>query len=171
MRERIEPELLNHLKTEFGRHGERAVGFLNTATHLLDTGSNSVAPRLAETIVYCLREAMDEIPKSQTRQGETWRSNSRDVVRAKGIYERSCGVPGMDEQGALQQLLQRIQTMSAFHEGTLDAVVCAGSDRGAGGVHLSKDLVAALSLKHRQVVLALQVQPEARAVAEVTAKP
>ena len=47
----------------------------------------------------------------------------------------------------------------------------AGSDGGAGGMHLSKDLFAALSLKHRQVVLALKVEPETRAVAKVTAKP
>ena len=50
-------------------------------------------------------------------------------------------------------------------------IVCAGSDGGDSGVHLSMNLPATLSLKHRQVVLALQVQPEARAVAKVTAKP
>jgi len=44
------------------------------------------------------------------------------------------------------------------------------SDGGGGRVHLTRDLVATLSLKQRQVVLALKVKPAARAVAEVAAK-
>ena len=143
MCESIDPELLNHLRTEFGCHGERAVEFLKTASQLLDIGSGSVAPRLAETIVYCLREAMDEIPKSQDQQGESWRTISRDVVRAKERYERSRGVPGMDEQGALQEMLQWIQTMSAFHEerSVREKQLITVQLRRTGSSHAADDVV------------------------------
>ena len=143
MCERLDPELLNHLMTEFGCHGERAVEFLNTASHLLAFGSGSVAPRLAETIVYCLREAMAEIPKSQDQQGESWRSISRDVVRAKEHYERSRGVPGMDEQGALQEILERIQSMSAFHEelSVREKQLITVQLRRTGSSHAAADVV------------------------------
>jgi hypothetical protein len=67
------PELLAHLVVEFGDHGRRAVEFLSTAQRLFTAGPET-APRVAETIVYCLREAMKAIPASQDDgEGAAWK--------------------------------------------------------------------------------------------------
>ena len=53
-------------KVEFRDHGRRAVDFLVTAQSLLGIEFDEVlAPRLAESVAYCLREAMKTIPSSQ----------------------------------------------------------------------------------------------------------
>ena len=74
----IDPRLLDHLAVEFGDFGRRVVDFLQTAQALLELESPRESPRLAETVAYCLREAMKSIPASQdVGGGGLWRSASR----------------------------------------------------------------------------------------------
>jgi len=110
----IDRRLLDHLAIEFGNHGRRAVDFLLTAQALLESPRQS--PKLAETIAYCLREAMKTIPASQDVGGAgLWRSASRAVADARRRYELVRGVPGEDEQGALDELLATIDDLELVH--------------------------------------------------------
>lgn len=111
-----EPELLDHLVVEFGDHGRRAVEFIATAEQLLRHDGDADVPRLPETITYCLREAMKTIPASQdVKGGGLWRSASRAVTEARRRFERARGVPGEDEQGALDALLAAIEDFELVH--------------------------------------------------------
>ncbi len=113
---RPEPELLKHLVVELGAHGRRAVEFLNTAQGLLTVGPNE-APRLAEAIAYCLREAMKAIPASRDAgDGGLWKQVSREVVDAATRYKRRKDKPGEDEQGALNDLFTRVEDLQRFHD-------------------------------------------------------
>lgn len=112
----LDPRLLDHLAVEFGDHGRRAVDFLLTAQALLEVEAHHEPPRLAETVAYCLREAMKTIPASQdVGGGGLWRSASRAVADARRRYERARGVPGEDEQGALADLLATIDELESLH--------------------------------------------------------
>ncbi|TDT15881.1 hypothetical protein BDK89_1460 [Ilumatobacter fluminis] len=112
----IDPELLDHLAVEFGGHGERAVGFLQTAHALLSGDSTESLPRLPEAITYCLREAMKTIPASQpVGGGGLWRSASRAVTDARRRYELVRGLPGEDAEGALDDLLAAIGDLDLVH--------------------------------------------------------
>ena len=59
----LDPELLNQLRVEFGDHGVRAIGFLETAQCLLNDDTAPL-PRMGEVVAYCLREALTKIPKA-----------------------------------------------------------------------------------------------------------
>lgn len=112
----IDPPLLEHLAVEFGEHGGRAVDFLITAQALLESEPQRESPRLAETVAYCLREAMKTIPASQdVGGGGLWRSASRAVADARRRYELVRGVPGEDEQGALDELFATIDDLEIIH--------------------------------------------------------
>ena len=114
----IEPRLLSHLKTEFGSRGERAVEFLHTASELLASLEHDpadVAPRIPDTVAYCLREAMTEVMNSQDVQGPLWKNISREVVDAKRRYAQTRGFPGTDASGALADLLRCIDEMAELH--------------------------------------------------------
>ncbi len=112
----IDPRLLDHLVVEFGDHGERAVEFLRTTHQLLELDPGSAPPRLPETVTYCLREAMKTIPASQELgSGGLWRAASRSVSDARRRYELVRGVPGEDEQGALDDLLAAIDDLDLVH--------------------------------------------------------
>jgi hypothetical protein len=112
----VDPRLLDHLTVEFGDHGRRAVEFLLTAQALLKLESAPESPRLPETVAYCLREAMKTIPASQdVGGGGVWRSASRAVADARVRYELVRGVPGEDEQGALNELLATIDDLEIVH--------------------------------------------------------
>ncbi|MCA1703071.1 MAG: hypothetical protein LC808_07295 [Actinobacteria bacterium] len=111
-----DPRLLDHLTVEFGDHGRRAVEFLLTAQALLELESPRESPRLPETVAYCLREAMKTIPASQdVGGGGLWRSASRAVADSRRRYELVRGVPGEDEQGALDELLATIDDLKIIH--------------------------------------------------------
>ena len=115
----LDPELLSHLKAEFGSHGHRAVEFLFTAWEILswiEQSPDDVPPRVAETVAYCLREAMTEIPQSQNARGSSWSNVSREVVDAKRRYEQAERYPGMDAEGALAALLRKIDEMAKIHD-------------------------------------------------------
>jgi hypothetical protein len=113
---RLEPELLDHLVVEFGDHGRRAVEFMATAGQLLRHDAEADVPRLPEAVTYCLREAMKTIPASQDVEGSgLWRSASRGVTEARRRYELARGVPGEDEQGALDALLAAIDDFELVH--------------------------------------------------------
>lgn len=112
----IDPRLLDHLVVEFGDHGERAVEFLRTAQRLLELDPAAALPRLPETITYCLREAMKTIPASQELGGGgLWRTASHAVSDARRRYELVRGMPGEDEQGALDDLLAAIDDLDLVH--------------------------------------------------------
>ena len=85
---------------------------------------------------------MTAILNSQTSDGPVWSRISREVVEAKRRYQKAQGFPGTDEEGALSDLLSKIDDMSEFHhqqsvhERRLIAVIL---DR-TGGRALSDDL-------------------------------
>ena len=114
---RPEPELLTHLKAEFGGQGRRAVGFLLTAQELLCSELQS-APRLGEAIAYCLREAMQAILTSADGGGDDggrWRKVSCEVVDSATQYKLADSFPGNDGKGALDDLLGRVDDLERFH--------------------------------------------------------
>lgn len=112
----IDPRLLDHLAVEFRDHGRRAVDFLVTAQTLLNLASQTESPKVAETVAYCLREAMKTIPASQDAgDAGRWSSASRAVTDARQRYEMVRGVPGEDEQGALNELLATIDDLELVH--------------------------------------------------------
>jgi len=111
-----EPELLEHLVVEFGDHGRRTVEFIATAEQLLRRPTDADLVRLPETITYCLREAMKTIPASQDVEGAgLWKTASRAVTEARRGYELARGIPGEDEQGALDELLAAIDDLELVH--------------------------------------------------------
>jgi hypothetical protein len=112
----IDTQLLDHLVVEFGDHGRRAVEFLLTAQTMVRLDSATDAPRLAETVAYCLREAMKTIPASlDMGGGGLWKSISRAITDAQWRYKNACGIPGEDEHGALNDLLAAIDDLEVFH--------------------------------------------------------
>lgn len=113
----LDRRLLDHLVVEFGLHGRRAVEFLTTAAELLELDPSPTArKRLPETIAYCLREAMKAIPASQEDGGGGyWRAASRAVAEARTRYAMSRGVPGEDEEAALNALFASIDDLELVH--------------------------------------------------------
>ena len=106
-------DLIDHLTTEFGDYGWRAVEFLRTAAALLEE-DEPAPPRRPECIAYCLREALETLPKSSgVPGGGEWRSLSRAAVDAKVRFEQIRQSPGTDTQGALHDLLDSIDAMAA----------------------------------------------------------
>ena len=107
--------LVEHLTTEFGDHGHRAVEFLGTAAALLES-DEPAPPRRPECIAYCLREALTTLPESSgLRGGGEWRKLSRTVVDAKRRFEQVRQLPGEDADGALRDLLDSIDAMESTH--------------------------------------------------------
>ena len=111
----LEPELLEHLRVEFGQHGHRAADLLEDAHAQLVAGTP--LHRLREIVAHCLREAMTAILDS-VDSGEVgkWRDLSREVVKARRRYGMAVGLPGADAEGALRDLLARIDDLSRFHD-------------------------------------------------------
>jgi hypothetical protein len=106
-------DLVDHLRTEFGDYGQRAVEFLHTAATLLEADEPAL-PRRPECIAYCLREAMETLPKSSgVRGGGEWRSRSRTVEDAKLRFEQIRQLPGTDADAALRNLLESIDSMAS----------------------------------------------------------
>ena len=105
------------LVLEHWDQGQRAVEFLATARELLV--SRPVAPRVGQTVAYCLREALASLAPAGTLEGgDRWRKVSRRVVDAKTRYERSRELPetAFDAPGALAEVLQAIDDLRSFHE-------------------------------------------------------
>ena len=112
----LEPELLKHLRVQFGRHGDRAVEFLDTARRLLSPGSIEV-PRLGELAAYCIREALKEIPKaSGVSPDREWARLSREAVITFGKYEEAAESVGADRQQALAEHRAAIEDLQEFHD-------------------------------------------------------
>ena len=117
---RPEAQLLNHLTIEFGTHGREAVEFLRTASALISSieqKPTGTPPRIGETIVYCLREAMKRILHSQAAPHTVKRRDvTRGLFESKKRYDLCQGVTGTDEQGALKDLLGKIDQLEETHE-------------------------------------------------------
>jgi hypothetical protein len=112
----LDEVLLDHLVVEFFDHGQQAVEFLRSAQVSL-SAPPADAPRVANMIAYCLREAMKAIPASQdVGGGGQWRMKSRSVVEAKRRYELTRSLPGQDSDAALQDLLACIDDMASTHQ-------------------------------------------------------
>ena len=115
------PELLDHLTVDFGPHGRDAVEFLRTASVLMSSTeqqNTGTPPRIGETIVYCLREAMKRLLWSQAAP-HTLRTKddvTQDIVETKKRYELCRGLRGSDEQGALEDLLGKIDQLAEIHK-------------------------------------------------------
>jgi hypothetical protein len=113
----LNEELLEHLVIEFGDGKGRAVEFLRTAASLLNLPSDPPPPRHAECVVYCLREALKTIPESYGGLGGgEWKARSRKVSEAKQRFEQIRGLPGADTDGALRELLDRIDDLALTFE-------------------------------------------------------
>ena len=114
----MDTSILDRLASDFGNHGARAAQFLKTAEILL--GSLPSAPRLGEVIAYCIREALVEVPRAagsaeSKSTDQPWRLLSRKVVDAATRYRQARGLTGMDEQQALDDLLESISELDDFH--------------------------------------------------------
>lgn len=109
-------QLFDHLVQEFGQFGDSAVGFLVTATELLQAGKPERQPRLAEAISYCVREALKRILDSVERPGAgRWQNASRRVTSAKRRFVQTRGLPGGDEEAGLEELLHAIDELDDLH--------------------------------------------------------
>ncbi len=114
----MESSILDRLARDFGNHGARAAQFLKTAEMLI--ASFPSAPRIGEVIAYCIREALIEVPRAAgSAEAEStdrpWRLLSREVVDAATRYKQARGLTGMDEQQALEDLLESISELDDLH--------------------------------------------------------
>lgn len=108
--------LYDHLRREFGTRGGRAVEFLMTAASILARHEVTPAPRDAETVAYCLREALKELPQVAVVDEERWRALSRRIVEGRRAYEHAAGAAEADRDILLQRLLAAISDLERFHE-------------------------------------------------------
>lgn len=118
LRPPMDTSVLDRLASDFGNHGARAAEFLKTADALI--ASRPCAPRVGEVIAYCIREALVEVPRAAgSAEAEStdrpWHRLSRNVVAAATRYKRARGLTGMDEQQALDDLLESISELDNFH--------------------------------------------------------
>ena len=111
----MEPPIFIRLANDFGENGTRAVQFLRTAKTLIESPTS--APKIGESIAYCLREALVTIPRTGRLEPNRWRLVSRDVVDARRRYEQALGFTGMEDQAlsALQDLLRSIDDLDTIH--------------------------------------------------------
>ena len=113
---KLDVALSNQLTAEFGAHGKRAVASLETAQRLLDLEAG-LLPRHGETVAYCVRVALDEIPKAaETGNPGRWGSLSRAAVQAANQYKVALNLKSDEEQVAGQVMFARIDELQAFHE-------------------------------------------------------
>ena len=112
----LEPELVEHLRVEFGEHGSRAVEFLETARRLLEAPTVS-GPRLGETVAYQCREALESIAEAG-RPGvrSPWRELSREVVKSADRYVNAAQTHDEDAAQLLREMLSRIDEVRRFHD-------------------------------------------------------
>ena len=112
----MEPELLEHLRVEFGSQGERAVEFFETARqHLEDPLSSKY--RVGETVAYCCREALISITATADSVSPSpWRELSRNVVAAHGRYKLALEMHGEDLEAHLDDLSRCVSELRQFHE-------------------------------------------------------
>ncbi len=119
----LNPQLLTHLKTNFGDQGKRASELLETAQILLED-SSAATPRLSEAVAFSLREAMISLlapPEalfafSDARKSAKWKKLSRSVESAKQDYLNVRSVSQEDEQKALDNLVRKIGELERFHK-------------------------------------------------------
>ena len=114
--QRPEPELLDHLRLEFGDNGRRAAEFISTAYGLIGSPTRA-APQTDSLIAYCLREAMVSVLESAgISPSSTWEQVSREVVSARKRYATAISLPGQNVESALDDILSRISELGEFHD-------------------------------------------------------
>ena len=112
----LEPDLLDHLRVEFGRHGHRAAEYLDTAARLLDSGPADVS-RFGELVAYCIREALKEIPRaSGVGPDRNWRRLSRDVVSTFDRFSGTVWPPDEDSLPVLAEHQAAVEELRNYHE-------------------------------------------------------
>lgn len=113
---RLEPELLDHLRVEFGSNGARAAELLESAWWLLESEPAGV-PRLGEVVAYACREALGSITETgRSNEGPSWRKFSRSVVEAARRYKLQASVRGEGTEQLLGALLASVDEMERFHK-------------------------------------------------------
>lgn len=102
--------LIEVLRVE--EYGDRCVGFLVTAFDLLGSGFNS--PRLAQTVAYCLREAIEAVLESSSlRKGRLAPLSHRVVRASKSVV--GDGDASIDQRRSdLDELLSCISDLEQF---------------------------------------------------------
>lgn len=110
----LDQHVLDHIKTEFGSEGERAIGFLQTAQSLLNNTDLELA-QLGEVVAYCLREGMRFPLSTQEDEDKAWQVLTRKITRAKTRYENLQDIPAKDKKRALDELLDLINDLEQFH--------------------------------------------------------
>ena len=111
-------QLFGQLEREFGNRGHRAVQFLQTGARQLRRAKRRPAPRDAEIVAYCIREALSAIQKSvggydhPAVQGNYERFSvvSRDVVAAAEPLR--AGAHGDEE---IDRLLDAVARLEKVH--------------------------------------------------------
>jgi hypothetical protein len=113
----LEQTLLDHLVDELHDEGRRAASFLRSARALIELEDDAV-PEHGSLIAYALREAMKEIPSSQSRAGSggEWKILSREVVEAKQQLQAAEELTDEDRAFSLQQLMSKIDALDTFHK-------------------------------------------------------
>lgn len=110
-------QLFGQLEREFGDRGRRAVEFLQTGARQLRRAKRRSAPRDAEAVAYCIREALSAIQKSvggydhPAVRGNYERFSvvSRDVVAAAEPLRG--GARGDEELDRLLDAVARLETV------------------------------------------------------------
>ena len=117
---KLDAALSKQLTAEFGVHGKRAVASLETAQRLLNL-ETGLLPRHGETVAYCLRVALDEIPRASGMEDPgRLRSLSRAAVNAANQYRASLQLPAEEVQIARQATFSCIDDLQDFfhhHQG------------------------------------------------------
>ena len=119
----MEPELLEHLRVEFGIQGERAAEFFETARQHLASPLSSQY-RIGETVAYCCREALMSITTTADSVGPSpWGELSRNVVAAYERYKLDLEMPAEDPKEYLEdpkehldELSRCVSELRQFHE-------------------------------------------------------
>ena len=110
----LEVEVRDRLVDELAEHGLCALELFDTAYALMSTNLPN-APRLAQAVAHCLRQAFQAIGKAgDGDEAVAWQDLSRAVVDACEQYRRVESLATVEDQ-ALRKLLSSVDTLQQFH--------------------------------------------------------
>lgn len=126
----LRPELgaaiRGHIELELDSDGRRALDFLDQAFAILSR--RDIGPKGAETVAYCLREAMASVVRNVPKN-TSWRAATKKVVYAWKGYRGS--LPGPSERSARVLMdetvleLEELERMQSFHEQQMERMIRA----------------------------------------------